>query len=131
MKTFSKNCYRSRKWLRDSLSTRLFLYQTKWWSDCKGTDCKEVLSKWNALDSDPKVPRTSRKYNKVLYSWRLKKTILYFSQGKTRVLWNTKVTWVTLRLSPNMIGSSNDATNFYHKLLLTNRQVPNIPNICI
>ena len=26
-----------------------------------------------------------------------------------------------------MIGSSNDATNFYHKLLLTNRQVPNIP----
>ena len=26
-----------------------------------------------------------------------------------------------------MIGSSNDETNFYDKLLLTNRHVPNIP----
>ena len=26
-----------------------------------------------------------------------------------------------------MIDSSNDETNFYHKLLLKNRQVPNIP----
>ena len=31
-------------------------------------------------------------------------------------------TEVTLRLSPNMIGDSNDETNFSHKLLLTDRQ---------
>ena len=31
-----------------------------------------------------------------------------------------------LRLSSNMIGSSNDETNFPHKLLLTNRQVVNL-----
>ena len=30
-----------------------------------------------------------------------------------------------LTLSSNMIGSSNDEANFPHKLLLTNRQVPN------
>ena len=35
-------------------------------------------------------------------------------------------TEVVLRLSPNMIGDSNDETNFPHKLLLTNRQVLNI-----
>ena len=29
-------------------------------------------------------------------------------------------------LSPNMIGNSNDDTNFPHKLLLTNRQVANV-----
>ena len=33
---------------------------------------------------------------------------------------------VVLRLSSNMIGSSNDNTNFPHELLLTNRQVANI-----
>ena len=33
---------------------------------------------------------------------------------------------VVLRLSSNMIGSSNDETNFPHKLLLTNRQVVNL-----
>ena len=33
---------------------------------------------------------------------------------------------VLLRLSPNMIGDSNDKTNFPHELLLTNRQVTNI-----
>ena len=32
-------------------------------------------------------------------------------------------TEVVLRLSPNMIGNSNDETNFPHKLLLTDRQV--------
>ena len=36
-------------------------------------------------------------------------------------------TEVVLRLSSNMIGNSNDETNFPHKLLLTNRQVANIP----
>ena len=33
---------------------------------------------------------------------------------------------VTLRLSSNMIGNSDDETNFPHKLLLTNRQVANL-----
>ena len=28
---------------------------------------------------------------------------------------------VVVRLSPNMIGNSDDETNFPHKLLLTNR----------
>ena len=32
---------------------------------------------------------------------------------------------VVLRLSSNMIGNSEDETNFRHKLLLTNRQVTN------
>ena len=35
-------------------------------------------------------------------------------------------TEVVLRLSPNMIGYSNDETNFPHKLLLSDRQVSNI-----
>ena len=35
-------------------------------------------------------------------------------------------TEVVLRLSPNMIGDSNDETNFSHKLLLTDRQVSSI-----
>ena len=33
---------------------------------------------------------------------------------------------VVLRISSNMVGNSNDNTNFPHELLLTNRQVPNI-----
>ena len=33
---------------------------------------------------------------------------------------------VVLRLSSNMVGNSNDNTNFPHELLLTNRQVENI-----
>ena len=33
---------------------------------------------------------------------------------------------VILRLSSNMIGNSDDKTNFPHKLLLTNRQVTNL-----
>ena len=33
---------------------------------------------------------------------------------------------VTLRTSSNMLGNSNDNTNFPHKLLLTDRQVANI-----
>ena len=35
-------------------------------------------------------------------------------------------TEVVLRLSSNMIGNSDDETNFPHKLLLTNRQVENL-----
>ena len=33
---------------------------------------------------------------------------------------------VVIRLSPNMIGNSNDQTTFPHELLLTDRQVSNI-----
>ena len=33
---------------------------------------------------------------------------------------------VVLRLSSNVVGNSNDNTNFPHELLLTNRQVENI-----
>ena len=33
---------------------------------------------------------------------------------------------VVLRLSSNMIGNSDDETNFPHKLLLNNRQVVNL-----
>ena len=36
---------------------------------------------------------------------------------------------VVLRLSANMVGNSNDNTNFPHELLLTNRQVANILKI--
>ena len=36
---------------------------------------------------------------------------------------------VVLMLSPNIIGNSNDDTNFPHKLLLTNRQVANVRKI--
>ena len=36
---------------------------------------------------------------------------------------------VVLRLSSNMVGNSNDNTNFTHKLLLTNRQVANIRKV--
>ena len=35
-------------------------------------------------------------------------------------------TEVVLRLSSNMIGGSNDKSNFPHELLLTNRQVANL-----
>ena len=33
---------------------------------------------------------------------------------------------VVLRLSPNMIGDSNDKANFPHELLLTDRQISSI-----
>ena len=36
---------------------------------------------------------------------------------------------VTSTLSSNMIGNSNDETNFLYKLLLTNRQVANLRNV--
>ena len=34
---------------------------------------------------------------------------------------------VVLRISSSMVGNSNNNTNFRHKLLLTDRQVANIP----
>ena len=33
---------------------------------------------------------------------------------------------VTLNLSSNMVGDSNNETNFYHKLLITDTQVPRL-----
>ena len=36
---------------------------------------------------------------------------------------------VTLRLSSDMIGNSDDETNFHQKLLLTNRQVKNLRKV--
>ena len=36
-----------------------------------------------------------------------------------------------LRLSPSMIGDSNDDTNFLHQLLLTDRQVLSIYNLLV
>ena len=36
-------------------------------------------------------------------------------------------TEIVLILSSNMIGNSNDETNFPNELLLTNRQVANLP----
>ena len=36
---------------------------------------------------------------------------------------------VILRLSSNIIGDSDDETNFPHKLLLTNRQVANLRKV--
>ena len=36
---------------------------------------------------------------------------------------------VALRISSNMVGNSNDNTNFPHELLLTNRQVANIRKV--
>ena len=36
-------------------------------------------------------------------------------------------TEVVLRLSSNMIGDSDDKINFPHELLLTNRQITNLP----
>ena len=36
-------------------------------------------------------------------------------------------TEVTLRLSSNVVGDSNDENNFPHKLLLTNTQVSRLP----
>ena len=35
-------------------------------------------------------------------------------------------TEVIIRISPNMIGSSNNGTNFLHELLLTDRQISSI-----
>ena len=40
-------------------------------------------------------------------------------------------TEVVLRLSTNMIGNSEDETNFPHKLLLTNRQVANLGKVFV
>ena len=36
---------------------------------------------------------------------------------------------VALRISSNIVGNSNDNTNFPHELLLTNRQVENIRKV--
>ena len=40
-------------------------------------------------------------------------------------------TEVVLRLSPNMIGDSNDKTNFLHELLLADREVSSIRRLLL
>ena len=81
-----------------------------------------------------------------------KETVLDFSKGTVKAFWfcfkkkikimiNVKLsnsqlnklkfaikdeTEVTLNLSSNLIGNSNDETNFPHKLLLTNTEVSKI-----
>ena len=71
-----------------------------------------------------------------------KETILDFSQGTVKVLWNCWIleikngkmlkswikngTEVTLRISSNIVGDSNDENNFQNKLLLTNTQIPRL-----
>ena len=40
--------------------------------------------------------------------------------------WKAAIKNVAMRLSPNMIGDSNDKGNFSHELLLTDRQVSSI-----
>ena len=39
-----------------------------------------------------------------------------------------KETEVVLRLSPHMVGNSDDKTNFPHKFLITDRQVSHLRN---
>ena len=82
----------------------------------------------------------------------VKETVLDFSKGTVKAFWfcfNKKIkiminvklsnsqlnklkfaikdeTEVTLNLSSNLIGNSNDETNFPHKLLLTNTEVSKI-----
>ena len=38
---------------------------------------------------------------------------------------------VVIRLSPNMIGDSNDQTNFLHELLLTDKFLVNVKHLLI
>ena len=47
----------------------------------------------------------------------------YFNKLTSAIKSKTKI---VLRLSSNMIGNSNDETNFPHELLLINRQVVNL-----
>ena len=60
-----------------------------------------------------------RQYN----SLNVKLSNLQLNKLKTTIKNETEV---VLRLSSNMIGNSDDDTNFSHKLLLTSRQVTNI-----
>ena len=46
---------------------------------------------------------------------------LELSKSKSRIKNGTKV---TLNISSNVVGNSNNETNFPHKFLLTNMQVP-------
>ena len=38
-------------------------------------------------------------------------------------------TEVTLKISSNVVGNSNDANNFPHSLLLTNAQISRLPKV--
>ena len=47
-----------------------------------------------------------------------------FNKLKSRIKSHTEV---TLKLSSNVVGDSNDENNFSHNLLLTNTQVSRLP----
>ena len=47
-----------------------------------------------------------------------------FNKLKSRIKSRTEV---TLKLSSNVVGDSNDENNFSHNLLLTNTQVSRLP----
>ena len=60
-------------------------------------------------------------YNRV----NIKLSISLFNKLKSAIKSENDV---VIRLSPNMIGDSNDQTNFPHELLLTDRQISTIRN---
>ena len=62
----------------------------------------------------------SKKVNKKLRSFNVELSNSKLNKLKTGIKNGTEV---TLNLSSNVIGDSNDETNFPHKLLLTDRQV--------
>ena len=109
------------------------------------------LSKQQALDADPRAiqlinitANIDRAGNTTMFFIieEAKENFLDISQGTVKgiiKLSNSQLnklksaikneTEVVLRLSSNMIGNSDDKTNFPHELLLTNRQVANLRKI--
>ena len=109
------------------------------------------LSKQQALDADPRAiqlinitANIDRAGNPTMFFIieEPKENFLDISQGTVKgiiKLSNSQLdklksaikneTEVLLRLSSNMIGNSDDKTNFPHELLLTNRQVANLRKI--
>ena len=108
------------------------------------------ISKQQAVDADPKVIKqinfTGNLENKAVIVFIIKEakeTVLDFSQETVKVLYqyntlNVKLsnlqlnmlksgikngTEVTLKISSNVVGDSNDENDFPHELFLTNTQV--------
>ena len=83
------------------------------------------LCKQQALDADP---RTTQQINFAANLDRAGNTRTYFilEEAKETILDFAQGTVKVLRLSSNVIGNSDDETNFPHKLLLTGRQVANL-----
>ena len=81
-------------------------------------------SKQEVLDADPKAIQQIDFYWKSRSRWggSTEVTLKYWSNSSNGSTEGTNGTEVTLNLSSNVVGNSNDETNF-HKLLLTNAQV--------